>query len=260
MFNRIIKGDSTTADQDINIQAEGVASLTVIDCNIHKIGHAGIKTDGALTAKGNYIHDGGFTNRDHGIYIYGTSTSQKLIEHNAFVNISGAGVHNYNGGNENYPQNVLTQANVFLLCLNGVLAGGRNNQYISNTFSRNTRGLHIWATESAGVVYNNIAYGNTDWDVAIGSEDTRENWTFDDNLFGSTTPVTGWNGIAEFTDNPLFADGASSDWFDYTLQGGSPAIGVGSVRSGVTLLNPAIAAQPTEDPTSDSTTLGAFSA
>lgn len=171
-------GDNPSYDTDVSVLLNGnVANITIKNNKIYNFGHAGIKA-GALTGPVTIEHNefsGGFDFRDHGMYFTDSSSHPKVIRYNYFHDISGYGIHLYNGengtsctdGGANYFE---IYGNVFhdIMYGSAILLGGAFNTVYNNTIFANSKqatqvgGIHFWKGESHdNVVKNNIIWGNT---------------------------------------------------------------------------------------------------
>lgn len=267
-------GDSPGGnDTDVNITLSGTPGGTVIRrCTLQKWGHAGIKfgtggNGGTLLIERNHIQAGGFTERDHGIYV-ATGSAPPAFAYDTTIRLNEiSGAYGYGIQCYSDPQNVKMYGNVIHhngtnpANGGGILLGGTGNEVYNNTIVDNIGygGIVFWKqiVGYVNIVKNNILRGNT--------TDVRLDASNGTNTVGHNNKhtIAGSNysdGGTDVDTDPLFTSGSPATWTDYRLQGGSTMIAAGEAQSSPydQALDPAQTTTPTAKTQSSPPTIGGF--
>lgn len=147
-------------DTDVNVQVQNGTTVTLDGCTLTSFGHCGVKAlTGAVKATNCVMADGGFTGRDHGIYVSQVAyAGRSIIQTCELARCAGYGVHIYGtprdvnliGCNVHHNGGVYTPANG-----GGVLIGGPGCLVQECQITDNTGygGLVLWKATSAGGAY-----------------------------------------------------------------------------------------------------------
>lgn len=222
-------------------------NITVINCNIHDFAHAGLKGLAHWNIRANQIYNIGYTRWDHAIYPHGYGQFQ----YNYIHDISGSGVHAYDGGTGTVGQWSIIY-NIFRN--GGTDVGGENDQSAILIQASNPKIYNnIIDTWRHGIVSygsgndfwevkNNIIMNITNNDIEIENSDTfGANGSFINNILGSGI-CSGCNqsNTRVFDDVPpnistlptFTSEVTPLTWTDY-----KPTIGGSQVGAGVDLGN-----------------------
>lgn len=233
--NNLASGDHNNADVYGTSSSIKIINSNLLNSNLHGIIIKDQATDvSILTSK---IHDtrGGCAaigpGLCHGIYQEGTNA---VLDGNEIYNIiSGAGIHQYNGGVGNlsgiYRNNRIHNTGIGMLLWDGGASEVYNNLIWSNLdaiwVGQNSSGLKIYENtiwnntggQGLGCVYatvattvrNNICYANAGGDLLGVGSFTQSGNTFNatDPLFASTTPGNA-NFLKLSTGSPAINNGA----------------------------------------------------
>jgi len=161
-------GDSPGGgDLDCNVLIQNGQGVTLDGCTLSGFGHCGAKTlVGDLMISNCTIEDGGFTGRDHCIYISNTGTV--VIQESTLQRAAGYGAHLYGT-----PQGVIIEDcniadNGQVMESNaggGILLGGNGGHIIGRNQITNNAGYGgfvLWKSASVGnTITDNVITGNT---------------------------------------------------------------------------------------------------
>jgi Right handed beta helix region len=186
------------------------------------------------------IHDVGSSDFDHGIYI---GESNVLVEGCNIYNISGAGIHLYNGWGSTF-SNVVVRNNAIHDSLKtrpgqrhwGIIVanGSRGNQIYNNVIYNILAdggfgaGIHVYAGDGNGI-FNNTVYAGTEG-IFVGNDATstviRNNVAYANvtNYTNMGSGTTSSNNSVSGID-PKFMNPSAHD---FRLSGGSPLIDAGT--------------------------------
>lgn len=160
------EGDSVSQDTDVSVSIGTSGHGIIKNCTFQKWGHAAIKYGviaGTVTIENNVFQAGGFTTRDHHIYISGGDTT--LISGNSFAGATGWGVHLYS-----YANNVTVTGNTITANYGGIVVTGEGHIIDGNTITDNIGGNGIYFFHyglSNLTVTDNIMSGNTNYDMKL---------------------------------------------------------------------------------------------
>lgn len=235
------EGDSVSQDLDTNVLIDNGSRVTVRNCTFRKWGHTAIKfgtTAGDILIERNIFEAGGFTGRDHHIYVAdGFSTHEAIIRHNVFEGASGYAVHLYTD-----PQHCKIYGNIMHgnggvyipSSGGGILLGGSNHVIVNNTIEQNIGygGIVFYKDEGNNVVKNNIIRNTVTPAGDITADDMADN-----NDVGYNNTSTYWHG--SWPDNyqpggtdvdvdPEYAVTPQVLWSDYRLDDESPMLDAGT--------------------------------
>lgn len=156
-------GDSPGGgDLDCNVLVQNGQGVTLDHCTLTGWGHCGAKTlIGDLAITDCAVQDGGFTSRDHGIYI--SNTGVVVVSRTAFQRIAGYGVHLYGTPSGVTIDTCIITDNGTAMVLDGgggILMNGNGGHTITNcqiTANHGYGGLVFYQAASI----NNTITGNT---------------------------------------------------------------------------------------------------
>lgn len=160
-------GDSPGGgDLDCNVLIQNNQGITLDRCTLQAWGHCGAKPlIGNLTISDCLFQDGGFTSRDHGIYI--NNTGVVSVSRTTFQRIAGYGVHLYGTPSGAVVDGCTITDNGRVLQLDaggGILMNGNGGHTINNntiTANHGYGGLVFYQAPSVGnVITNNVITGN----------------------------------------------------------------------------------------------------
>lgn len=160
-------GDSPGGgDLDCNVLITTGAGVTLDHCTLQAWGHCGAKpTSADLTITNCTFQDGGFTFRDHGIYI--STSGAVAVQHSTFRRIAGYGAHLYGTPSGVLIENCTITDNGTVMETNaggGILLGGDGGHHIARNQITNNHGyggLVIWKSGSVGnTITDNTITGN----------------------------------------------------------------------------------------------------
>lgn len=187
-------GDSPGGqDTDVAVMVNNGASVVLDGCTVAGFGHAGVKAiTGGATITNSTIAGGGFTTRDHGVYL--SAGSGQTITHSVFTGCAGYGVHLYGT-----PSGGSVSDTLITDCAGGgILLGGNGGHTVTRnriTGNRGYGGLVLWKAQSVGnVISDNLITGNTT-DITLDQAVAPQ--TVTGNTYGTIWTNTDYSGWAQ---------------------------------------------------------------
>ena len=224
--------DAANVDTD-GIQFHGMAHDIIIkNTEIKSAKGQGINIGpdaNSIQVMNSVIHDVGTNGLNHGIYVSGCNNT---IEKTTIYNISGYGIHVYNGySGKTADNNIIRKNRVSAVGLAGggeragiLLSSGSNNVAYNNIVFSNPVGIRAYDGSGGGKIYNNTAYNNWNYGIAVESGATNTEainniaYLNGTNIFNAGTGTILKNNL---TTDPKFVDAAKQNFID---QSTSPAI------------------------------------
>jgi hypothetical protein len=226
-----------------NLYSENGVSLSrgtgyrVLNNEIENVGHCGVKAmdhgEHGYLIEGNFIHDLGQTQHDHGIYC---PSNDGVIRRNLILNSAGYGIHAYSA-----PERIAISHNIVAgHAAYGIILGGPDAKVYHNVvFGNGVGGLFFFRDRCRGsVVENNIfcgpgrAFGVDN----MGSPDhSPSDNLVDNNCIApeASAPVAVspayTHGPHNIRVDPDFVDAAA---FDFTIRSDSPCVDAGDPKVG----------------------------
>lgn len=195
-------------------------------CNeIENVGHCGVKPmdhgEHGFLIEGNFIHDLGQTQHDHGVYC---PSDDGTIRRNLILNSAGYGIHAYST-----PERIAVSYNIVAgHAAYGIILGGPDAQVFHNVvFGNHEGGLFFFREDCRrAVVKNNIFWGPG---KALGVDHNPSDNLADYNCIAPEATVTTASpayayGPHNLRADPGFVDGVS---LDFTVKPDSPCIDAG---------------------------------
>lgn len=187
-------GDSPGGgDLDCNVLVQNNQGITLDRCTIQAFGHCGVKPlIGDVTITDCIFQDGGFTGRDHGVYI--SNVGVVTISRSVFRQIAGYGVHIYG-----VPSGAIIEDCTIAQNSNGgILCGGNGKHQIRRnriTDNMGYGGLVLWKEQSVNnvitdnVIIDNHAYADVVLDHAVAPQNVSGNIV---NTLWTNTDYAAW--------------------------------------------------------------------
>jgi hypothetical protein len=200
-------------------------------CNeIENVGHCGVKAmdhgEHGFLIEGNFIHDLGQTQHDHGIYC---PSDDGTIRRNLILNSAGYGVHAYST-----PKRIVVSHNIVAgHTAYGIILGGPDAKVYHNVvFGNHEGGLFFFRDACRNVVVeNNIFWGpGKAFGVDHNPSDNRADYNCiaPEAAIASSPAYT--YGPHNIKADPRFTDPAQ---LDFTIRPDSPCIGAGDPNGGL---------------------------
>ncbi len=207
------------------VSISGGTGYRVLYNEIENVGHCGVKPmdhgEHGFLIEGNFIHDVGHTQHDHGIYC---PSDDGVIRRNLILNSAGYGVHAYST-----PERIVISHNIVAGHADyGIILGGPEAKVFHNVVFGNHEGGLFFFRDACrhAVVENNIFWGPG---KAFGVDHNPSDNLADYNCIAPESAVTAASpaytyGPHNLRADPRFVNAAA---LDFTLQPDSPCVDAG---------------------------------
>jgi hypothetical protein len=212
------------------VTLSGGTGYRVLYNEVENVGHCGVKAmdhgEHGFLIDGNFLHDLGQTQHDHGIYC---PSPDGVIRRNLILNSTGYGIHAYSR-----PERIFISHNIVAgHAAYGIVLGGPDAKVYHNVvFGNREGGLFFFRTACRNaVVENNIFWGpgrafGVDHDS--GGNRADYNCIAPEASVATSSPAYAY-GSHNFRADPLFVDAMA---LDFTLRPNSPCIEAGDPNVG----------------------------
>jgi hypothetical protein len=212
------------------ISISGGTGYRILDNEIENVGHCGVKPmdhgEHGFLIEGNFIHDLGQTQHDHGIYC---PSHDGVIRRNLILNSTGYGIHAYS-----LPQRIVISHNIVAgHAAYGIILGGPDAQVSHNIVFGNHEGGLFFFREGCrnAVVKNNIFWGpGKAFGVDHNPSDNRADYNCiaPEATIPTASPAYTY-GPHNIRTDPGFTDVAT---LDFTIRPDSPCVDAGDPNVG----------------------------
>lgn len=213
------------------VSLSGGTGYRILGNEIENVGHCGVKPmdhgEHGFLIEGNFIHDLGQTQHDHGIYC---PSHDGVIRKNLILNSAGYGIHAYS-----LPQRIVISHNVVAgHAAYGIILGGPDAKVYHNVVFGNHEGGLFFFREGCrhAVVKDNVFWGPG---KAFGVDHNPSDNLADYNCIAPEATVATASpaytyGSHNIRADPGFTDAAS---LDFTIRPGSPCVDTGDPNVGL---------------------------